>query len=131
MVTEMMTVEEYRDLTRGRVANRKYYNRPTTYDDIAFDSQAERDRYIELRLLEKAERISDLRVHPPYLLQEKFTDRNGVKHQAIFYVADFEYIEDGITVVEDVKGYATDVFKLKKKMFLYKYPELDFRTVAR
>lgn len=130
-MTEMMTVEEYRDLTRGRVAQRKYRNRPTMYNGILFDSQAERDRYVELSLMQGAGQIANLRVHPPYTLQEKFTDRHGINHQAIVYTADFEYVEDGVTVVEDVKGYATDVFKLKKKMFLYKYPELDFRTVAR
>ena len=31
--------------------------------------------------------------------------------------------------MEDVKGFKTDVYKLKKKMFLFKYPELDFREI--
>ena len=35
-----------------------------------------------------------------------------------FYKADFRYIRksDGVPVIEDVKGYKTDVYRLKKRM---------------
>jgi hypothetical protein len=41
--------------------------------------------------------------------------------RAIKYRADFQYIEGGQIVVEDVKGRKTDVYKLKKKLFEYRY----------
>jgi hypothetical protein len=30
-------------------------------------------------------------------------------------------------VVEDVKGMRTDVYRMKKKMLEYRYPEIDIR----
>lgn len=40
------------------------------------------------------------------------------------YVADFQYVENGRIVVVDTKGFVTDVYRLKKKLFLYKYGSL-------
>lgn len=38
------------------------------------------------------------------------------------YIADFVYKDkDGNEVVEDVKGFRTDVYKIKKKMMRYRY----------
>ena len=34
-------------------------------------------------------------------------------------MADFIYIQDGKLVVEDVKGYKTEVYKIKKKLMLW------------
>ena len=45
----------------------------------------------------------------------------GEKIRKLEYVADFKYMQDGVMVVEDTKGYKTDVYKIKIKMFLYKY----------
>ncbi len=91
----------------------KYRNKKVVYDGIRFDSIKEKDRYQELKLLEKAGHITDLR------LQERFDLRvNGVKLG--FYKADFSYYNfgSGTTVVEDSKGYdgGTPVYKLKKKL---------------
>lgn len=47
----------------------------------------------------------------------------------IYYVADFCYIQKGKIIVEDVKGKKTDVYKLKRKLFLYKYSNIEFREV--
>ena len=104
----------------------KYGNRKTYVDGIKFDSKREAERYIELKLLERAGVISNLVLQPKYVLQDKFR-RNGKTVRAIHYIADFEYIEDGIKVVEDVKGMETKDFKLKEKMFLFRYPEIEFR----
>ena len=37
--------------------------------------------------------------------------------------------ETGKTVVEDVKGVKTPVYKLKKVRFLHLYPQYDFREI--
>ena len=55
--------------------------------------------------------------------KQTFTNANGKHIRAISYVADFYYYDNklGCYVVEDTKGFRTDVYKLKKKMFKYKY----------
>lgn len=87
---------------------------------VRFDSKKEAEFYAELKLREKAGEISHLRLQPRYLLQEAFK-HEGKQYREMEYVADFEYIEDGKTVVVDVKGFKTAVYMLKKKLFLYKY----------
>jgi hypothetical protein len=107
----------------------KYHNHPFTVDNIRFDSKAEAARYRELKLAEVAGEITALRVHPRYQLQKSF-EYYGKLERAIYYEADFEYIEEpGILVVEDVKGMETAVFQIKRKLFLYLYPHIDFRVL--
>ena len=107
----------------------KYNNRRTELDGYTFDSIAESRRYAELKLLEKAGIISDLRVHPVYQLQKSFRTPEGKSVRAINFELDFDYIENGIKVVEDVKGVETAAFKLKHKMFLKMYPDIRFEIV--
>ena len=89
--------------TRSKCGNRR-----TVVDGIAFDSAAEARRYQELRLLERAGEISGLELQPRYPLE--------VNEQLVTtYFADFRYLDHGIEVVEDVKGWRTPVYRLKKK----------------
>lgn len=106
----------------------KYHNKKTVVDNIKFDSKLEADRYSELKLLERAGEIFDLKLQPRFLLQPNFKYKNKT-YRKIEYVADFEYICNGQVVVEDSKGFKTDVFKIKEKLLLCKYPEIDFRLV--
>ena len=105
----------------------KYNSRKTTIDGIEFDSQKEGRRYSELMLLERAGEISELILQPEYILQEGFR-KNGKTYRPIKYIADFMYVEDGKTVVEDVKGAKTQVYQLKKKLFEKRY-DLTIREV--
>ena len=89
----------------------KYGNRIVEYDGYKFDSKGERDRYVQLKMLERAGVISDLQVHVPFQLVPK----DG-KERAICYEADFVYMEKGERVVEDFKGYKTDVYKIKRRL---------------
>jgi gp72 family protein len=98
----------------------KYSSVKTDVDGVAFDSKKEAEFYAELKVRERAGEISHLRLQPRYLLQEAFK-HDGKQYREIEYVADFEYIENGVTVVIDVKGFKTAVYMLKKKLFLYKY----------
>lgn len=111
---------------------RKYRNKKTIVDGIKFDSKAEAQRYVELRLMQRTGLIKDLILQPEYELQPKF-EKNGVKYRRIVYIADFSYIrvKDGRTVVEDTKGFKTSVYSLKKKMFEYKYPDLTIKEIKR
>lgn len=105
----------------------KYSNKKVEIDGFKFDSKKEGNRYLELKLLLIAKKITDLYLQPSFILQDSFK-LNGVTHRKITYVADFKYIENGKTIIEDSKGFATEVYKLKKKLFLFKYGnEVEFR----
>ena len=106
----------------------KYKNKKVIVDDYIFDSIQESRRYKELKLLLRAGEISNLELQPRFLLQDSFR-KNGKTYRKIEYVADFKYIEKGKTIVEDVKGIQTDVFKIKHKMFEAKYPELELKII--
>lgn len=110
----------------------KYHSKKTKFDGITFDSKAEALRYCELKILQQAGVIKDLRLQPEYILQEGFK-KNGKTYRKIAYRADFEYFdnEKGKVIVEDVKGMETEVYKLKKKMFELKYPELTITEVKK
>lgn len=100
----------------------KYRNQKITIDGITFDSIKEGNRYRELKLLERAHVIKDLRLQVSFILQDGYVFQNR-KIKPITYVADFVYYdnEKKCTVVEDTKGVRTDVYKLKKKMFEKRY----------
>lgn len=87
----------------------KYGNKKTTVYGIEFDSRKEATRYCELRLLQEAGKISDLKLQVPFPVVI-----NG--KPCFKYVADFTYTENGRPIVEDVKGMKTQVYRLKKKV---------------
>ena len=101
----------------------KYGAKPTVVDNIRFASQKEARRYQELTLLVKAGAIHGLRLQPRYELSVDNGDypENGEGRSITLghYVADFAYMErtpDGTqTVVEDVKGFKTPLYRWKKK----------------
>lgn len=93
----------------GRVS--KYGNIKVEADGQKFDSKAERGRWMDLRLLETAGSIKELKRQVTYPL-----DVNGV--HICDYRADFVYIgKDGL-VVEDKKGYRTREFLIKVRLML-------------
>lgn len=100
---------------KNKYNNKKYYE-----DGEKFDSALERDVYLALIEKRKNGLISGLEFQKKFLLQDKF-ECDGVKYRKIEYIADFFYYENGNPVVVDAKGFQTDVYKLKKKMFAYKY----------
>ena len=92
----------------------KYGNTKTEVDGIVFDSKAEANRYKELRALEIVGVIKGLERQKTYKLC-KGRWHNG-KPFSISYRADFVYTLDGEVIVEDVKGYRTEAYRLKKKL---------------
>lgn len=98
----------------------KFHAKKTTVDGITFDSSKEADRYLALKAMEEDGLIGDLRRQVRYELVPAF-DADGKHYRPVFYVADFVYVEDGKTVVEDVKGMKTDVYRLKSKLFARRY----------
>lgn len=110
----------------------KYNARKTVVDGITFDSRYEADYYKHLKLLEGNGEIRCLELQPRFLLQDKFK-HDGKTIRKIEYVADFSFIDsNGKTVVVDVKGYETTEYKLKKKLFLFKFGNLvEFREIKK
>ena len=109
----------------------KYNATPTVVDGIRFASMKEARRYGELKLLQQAGQIAHLRCHPRYEIIPSF-ERNGEKHRAAHYTADFEYrdLVTGEFVAEDVKGgkaTQTAAFNLRAKLFRLRYPDYVLR----
>ena len=124
------TEEQYKDyLGIKQPKKSKYNNKKVIVDGIQFDSQKEAEYYCKLKILKQAGEIKDFRLQPRYELQPAF-EKNGKKYRAITYIADFEIVNnDGNTEVVDVKGVETQVFKIKQKLFEYKYPDLNLKVV--
>lgn len=111
----------------------KYGNKKITIDNITFDSTGEGLRYKELKLLAKTGQITDLQLQKKFIIVPEIREpdtvgpRGGVKkgkliQSAAYYVADFVYYDkNGKLVVEDFKGFKTDLYKLKKKLMKYIY----------
>lgn len=101
----------------------KYNNKKITVDGQIFDSKKEASRYEELRILEKAGEIKDLRTQVKFkLIPAQRDEATGkVIERECSYKADFVYEEDGKTVVEDVKGFRTKEYIIKRKLMLYQY----------
>ena len=110
----------------------KYHNTKTFINGIKFDSKLEAKRYTELKLLEKQGLIKDLTIQPSYELIPSFK-KNNKTYRKTQYIADFSYYDVDLdkTIVEDTKGFKTDVYLLKKKLFEYNYPNLTIREVTR
>lgn len=106
----------------------KYKSTPTIVDNIGFASKKEAIRYMILKDMEREGEISSLELQPVFILQSKFK-RGGKTIKAIKYIADFLYFVGDKAVVEDVKGFRTQVYMIKKKLFLKKYPEYEFKEV--
>ena len=115
----------------------KYKNKKVMYNGIQFDSIHEKDRYIELLLLQRAGEIKDLKLQVPFVLIPSQYERvetgefykTGTQkglpktkevcvERACVYKADFTYMKDGKMVVEDAKGVRTDEYVIKRKLML-------------
>ena len=101
----------------------KYGNRKVTVDGMTFDSVKEYSRWQELKLMERAGVICELRRQVPFILIPVQKDESGkVIERQCRYVADFSYREmsDHRLVVEDTKGMKTREYIIKRKLMLYR-----------
>lgn len=109
----------------------KYFNKKVIVDGIKFDSKKEAKRFTELKLLKRAGLIKELELQKTFELQPKYTNNKGEHIRAITYKADFFYYDNKKEqyIVEDTKGYRTDVYKLKKKLFEYVYSDFTIKEL--
>lgn len=108
----------------------KYHNKKIEIDGKIFDSRKEARRYRELKILERAGEIYDLQTQVKFVLipTQREADTIGkmggihkgkVIERECAYIADFVYMENGKTVVEDTKGCKTKDYIIKRKLMLY------------
>lgn len=93
----------------------KFGNRKTQVDGIVFDSKREAEVYMDLLLRERAGKISDLKRQSKFLLIPSMKIQ-GRTQREISYVADFEFVEHGLRVVMDVKGFRTREYAIKRRL---------------
>ena len=102
-----------------------------TCDGIVFDSVLEMRYYRDVLcpMVESGE-VVKCELQRPYELQPKFTHDNKTV-RAITYVADFYMLfKDGREVVVDTKGCPDATAKVKRKLFWYRYPNIDYRWIT-
>lgn len=92
-----------------------------------FDSKREARCFDDLFRQLKLGMISQLKLQPKYLLIPTL-NWNETTLRKISYIADFEYLDkNGNKIAVDAKGFQTDVYKLKKRLFIQNYP--DYKLV--
>lgn len=99
----------------------KYNAQKVVVDGISFSSKAEANYYTQLKWLKDQKQIKSFELQPKFLLQESFK-KNGKTYRRIEYTADFKIInlDQSIEIVE-IKGFFTDIGRLKVKLFCKKY----------
>lgn len=127
-----LTQNDYEFLIKRQIKTPqyKYRNRPSYIDSHFFASQKEAERYKSLKLAQQQGIIRELELQPKFELQPAF-ERDNQEYRSIIYQADFKYwdMSKGEWIVEDVKGFVNQVFKLKLRLFLYKYPRFTFHII--
>lgn len=105
----------------------KYNNVKTELDGYVFDSNAEALYYSEqIRLRYRAGEIEKLNVHQRFTIIPKSSFG-----REICYEADFSYFDVKLAkyIVVDVKGVRTALYRLKRRLFIEKYPNVEFIEV--
>ena len=97
----------------------KYGNKKVVVNGIQFDSKREARRYLELKAMETAGQIQNLRRQVKYLLIPSQRIDGKVVEREVAYVADFVYEQNGERVVEDAKGHRTKDYIIKRKLMLH------------
>jgi hypothetical protein len=97
------------------VSRHKYRAIRTIVDGISFPSAKQSRRYSELKLLERAGEIKDLKLEVPFALAPAVII-NGRKKPALRYVADFVYVEKGQRIIEDTKGFRSQAYIIKRHL---------------
>ena len=86
-----------------------------------FDSKKEYFRALQLDIWQKANVISDLKFQVKFILIPALKENNKTIERECSYIADFTYFDkDKNFIIEDVKGYKTEVYKIKRKLMRQK-----------
>lgn len=105
----------------------KYHNVTILTKEGKFDSKYEYEVWCQLKLMEKAGKIRQLERQYPFEIIPQLKTSAGTL-RAIKYIADFVYTdsETGDYFAIDTKGFETETYKLKKRLFILNYPNWTF-----
>lgn len=105
----------------------KYHNVTILTREGKFDSKYEYEVWCQLKLMEKAGKIRQLERQYPFEIIPQLKTSAGTL-RAIKYIADFVYTdsETGDYFAIDTKGFETETYKLKKRLFILNYPNWTF-----
>lgn len=134
------TEEEYQDFMKQRKSihesvkpiqkKSKYHAQKVDKYGCIWDSRKELREYERLLLLQQAGEIKTIMLQPKFELQPSFIYKEK-KQRAITYKADFMVVyTDGRKEIIEVKGFKTRDYVLRKKLLLYKYPDIDFVEIT-
>jgi hypothetical protein len=124
-ILNSLGIEDYMPRAKGRITVAESSKRQA--DGITFDSMIEKDAYL---LFKEAFGTRKFVIQPKFLLQPGYIDPDCSKVRTIYYIADFAFYTNKTeftkkipeqVVVVDIKGMIDPVFKLKQKMFTYKF----------
>ena len=97
----------------------KYHSKKLDTPDGKFDSKKEYQEWLKLKALEKQGLITDLERQVGYvLIPAQYNEKGKLIEYPCSYVADFVYKNQGIEIVEDVKGFKTPEYVIKRKLML-------------
>lgn len=122
MGSNRITVDELMAARALASGKRTKANKYSAEKSGGYDSKKEYRRANELKLMERAGIISNLREQVKYVLIPAQRDTAGkLLERECSYYADFVYDKDGVTVVEDTKGVRTKEYVIKRKLMLHLY----------
>lgn len=107
------------DLRKHKEQRGRYSLSQCWVDGVFFRSGTEAKRYSKLCFLEKARVIQDLTTQPAFKIEH-----NGVKIKRIAFDFGYYLPEEGLHVVEDVKGKIEPIFELNWKLMSAFYPDV-------
>lgn len=113
-----------------KIVRNKFNNVKTIYNGIRYDSKREAEKAMELDMLKNGGEVLEWTPHPRYLLIPRYLNSEGKIVRPCYYIPDFwvKYAS-GAEAVIDIKGFETPEFKLKKKMFNYRYKDKNIELV--
>lgn len=114
-----MTIDEFKAMCAAPTSPKKR-NKYGAKKTGGHASGKEHERANQLKLMQRAGLISNLREQVKYVLIPTQRDSAGnLLEKECSYYADFVYDKDGVTIVEDTKGFRTAEYKLKRKLMLH------------
>jgi len=114
-MTDRMSAAELRDL-QEQPKNQKFGAQRITVDGITFDSKREAKRWAELKLLERAGKIIELRRQVVVPLEGRHGPLQARKGRQMRITVDFGYVEvaTGQSIYEDAKGMPTRDYEVRR-----------------
>ena len=125
------SMKDYEELMK-QPKRKKYNNQVVTIDEMTFHSKFESSVYLILKDMKKCGEIKGFERQVTYLLQEGYRDEYGKWVRPITYTSDFDitHNDDSLEVIE-TKGYETETYRIKAKLFKKRYPHIKFRVIKR